>query len=130
MAPSQVRVFHIAKLLFQELQTLSVGPHLVASILLRVIYCHPHLPLLCWDHLVCLVNHFLDLFIFGKQLSLILRCDLLALCHSELRIDLEEVLFVADSLGYFYNLKKDLLRFLEFREVKEGVCQALHGLED
>ena len=66
VAPRQIRVFHIAKLLLQELQALSVGPHLVAGILLRVVNCHPYLPLLCWGHLVCLVYHFLDLSIFGK----------------------------------------------------------------
>ena len=66
IAPSQVRVFHIAKLLLQELQALSVGPHLVAGILFRIVDCHPYLPLLCWGHLVCLVYHFLNLFIFGK----------------------------------------------------------------
>ena len=76
------------------------------------------------------VNHFLDLLVFCKQFSLVLRCDLLALSQSELSIDLEEIHFVPDSLGYVNNLKENLFRFREFREVKIGISQALHGLED
>ena len=52
------------------------------------------------------------------------------MCQSELSINLEKVLFVSDSLGNVYSLKEDLLRFLEFRKVKVGICQALHSLED
>lgn len=75
-------------------------------------------------------NHFLNLFIFGKQFCLVLKCDLLALCKSELRIDLEEILFVTDSLSDFNYLKENLFRFPEFGEAKVGFSHALHGLED
>ena len=130
VTPCQIRVLHIAKLLLQELQALSISLHPVARILLRIVNCHPYLPLLWCGHLVSLVNHFLDLLVFGKQFSLVLRCDLLALSQSELSIDLEEIHFVPDSLGNVNNLEKDLFRFREFREVKIGISQALHGLED